>query len=175
MAQYRLAKLYESGHGVEADLVLARQWTERAAAASNRNAIHDLGVYYARGEGAPRDDATAFRLFQQAAELDLADSQFNLGVLYEQGRGVEANPGEALFWFMLAARQGDAAAAERVTALQAALTRFEVEQAEARLAVFRPNPADPIANGVFAPPAPPLAPAAAESAEPAAPATPLED
>ena len=172
MAQYRLAKLYERGQGVEADLVQARRWTERAAAAGNRNAIHDLGVYYARGEGAPRDDAAAFRLFEQAAELDFADSQFNLGILYEQGRGVEANPGEALFWFMLAARQGDEAAAERVTAMRAALSRFEIEQAEARLAVFQPNPADPIANGVFAPP-----PAAesAESAEPAAvPAAPTE-
>jgi localization factor PodJL len=33
MAQYRLAKLYERGEGVPADLTMARQWTERAAAA----------------------------------------------------------------------------------------------------------------------------------------------
>ncbi|HYD73961.1 MAG TPA: AAA family ATPase [Candidatus Binatia bacterium] len=153
MAQYRLAKLYESGEGVGADLVQARQWTERAANAGNRQAIHDLGVYYARGEGAPRDEAAAFRLFQQAAELDYADSQFNLGVLYEQGRGVEANPGEALFWYMLAARQGDEAADERVAALRLQLPDYEIEQATVRIAAFQPTPADPVANGVFAPPA----------------------
>lgn len=151
VAQYRLAKLYERGEGVTPDLVRARQWTERAANAGNRQAIHDLGVYYARGEGAPRDDATAFRLFKQAALLGLADSQFNLGVLYEQGRGVEANPGEALFWFMLASQQDDAAAADRAAALQAALTPFEIAQAEARLAAFRPEPADPTANGMLEP------------------------
>jgi localization factor PodJL len=153
MAQYRLAKLYESGEGVAVDLVQARQWTERAANAGNRQAIHDLAVYYVRGEGAPRDEAAAFRLFEQAAELDLADSQFNLGVLYEQGRGVEANPGEALFWFMLAARHGDEAADERVAALRLELPAYEIEQAAARVAAFEPAPADPIANGVFAPPA----------------------
>lgn len=174
MAQYRLAKLYESGQGVEADLVRARQWTERAAASGNRNAIHDLGVYYARGEGAPRDDATAFRYFQQAAELGLVDSQFNLGILYEEGRGVEANRGEALFWFMLAAQQGDEAAAERVAALRRALTPFEIEQASARVAAFEPTPADPVANGVLAEEAP-QPPENAEAAEvPAGPAPPSE-
>lgn len=170
MAQYRLAKLYESGQGVAPDLVQARQWTERAAAAGNRNAIHDLGVYYARGEGAPRDDASAFRYFQQAAELGLVDSQFNLGVLYDEGRGVEANQGEALFWFMLAAQQGDEAATARVTALRATLTPFEIEQAAARVAAFEPTPSDPIANGVFEPASPPVENAAA----PAVPAAPTE-
>jgi hypothetical protein len=179
MAQHRLAKLYESGQGVAADLVQARQWTERAANAGNRQAIHDLGVYYARGEGAPRDEAAAFRLFEQAAELDLADSQFNLGVLYEQGRGVEANPGEALFWYMLAARQGDEAADERVAALRLELPDYEVEQATARVAAFAPTPADPIANGLFAAPSADAAESAdaeaPESAEsPAVPAAPIE-
>jgi localization factor PodJL len=116
-------------------------------------AMHDLGVYFARGEGAPRDEAAAFRLFEQAAEFGFTDSQFNLGILYEQGRGVEANAGEALFWFMLAAQQGDEAASDRVASLQAALTPFEIEQATARAAAFEPAPADPIANGVLALPA----------------------
>jgi hypothetical protein len=48
-----------------------------------------------------------------------------------------------------------------VAALRSALSPFEVEQAQARLAAFQPNAADPIANGVFAPPP------AEESAEPA--------
>jgi len=151
MAQYRLAKMYEHGAGVSADLAQARLWTERAAAGGNRNAMHDLGVYYARGEGAPRDEATALRWFQQAAELGLADSQFNLGLMYEQGRGAEADAGEALFWFMLAARRGDAAAAERARALEGAVSLAEREQVMARLDAFQPGAFDSIANGVFAP------------------------
>lgn len=149
MAQYRLAKMYERGEGVAADLVQARIWTERAAGGGNRNALHDLGVYFARGEGAPRDAAAASRWFRQAAELGLADSQFNLGVLYAEGRGVEADVWEALYWFRLAARQGDVAAGERAIELELGLTPYDLEQVDARVAAFQPRAADPVANGEF--------------------------
>ncbi|MBK6705845.1 MAG: sel1 repeat family protein [Caulobacteraceae bacterium] len=149
MAQYRLAKLYERGEGVPADLTIARQWTERSAGAGNRRAMHDLGVYFARGEGAPLDEAAAFRWFRQAAELGVADSQYNLGVLYQQGRGVNASASEALFWFMVAARQGDQDAGARATALEAQLTPQQVEQARARAQAFRPRASSATANGEF--------------------------
>ena len=149
MAQYRLAKLYERGEGVETDLAAARQWTERAAAAGNRRAMHDLGVYFARGEGAPLDEAAAFRWFRQAAELGVADSQYNLGVLYQQGRGVNASASEALFWFLVAARQGDQDAGARATALEAQLPQIQVQQARARAEAFRPRAASAVANGEF--------------------------
>lgn len=151
MAQYRLAKLYERGEGVPADLTAARQWTERAAAGGNRRAMHDLGVYFARGEGATMDEAAAFRWFRQAAELGVADSQFNLGVLYQQGRGVNASAAEAMFWFLVAARQGDEDAATRATALEAQLAPIQVEQARARAQAFRPRAASAPANGEFGP------------------------
>jgi localization factor PodJL len=149
MAQYRLAKLYERGEGVQADLAVARQWTERAAGAGNRRAMHDLGVYFARGEGAPLDEAAAFRWFRQAAELGVADSQYNLGVLYQQGRGVNASASEALFWFLVAARQGDQDAGARATALEGQLQPIQVEQARARAQAFRPRAASAVANGEF--------------------------
>ncbi len=149
MAQYRLAKLYERGEGVQADLTVARQWTERAAGSGNRRAMHDLGVYFARGEGAPLDEAAAFRWFRQAAELGVADSQYNLGVLYQQGRGVNASASEALFWFMVAARQGDQDAGARATAVEAQLSQMQVEQARARAQAFRPRASSAVANGEF--------------------------
>ncbi|MCR6645659.1 MAG: hypothetical protein NVV62_14660 [Terricaulis sp.] len=151
MAQYRMAKLYERGEGVTADLAAARQWTERAAAGGNRRAMHDLGVYFARGEGAPLDEAAAFRWFRQAAELGVADSQYNLGVLYQQGRGVTANPSEALFWFSVAARQGDQDAAARAAQLEDQLQPTQMEQARARAQSFRPRAAIAAANGDFGP------------------------
>mgnify|MGYP000033815428 CR=1 FL=1 len=149
MAQYRLAKLYERGEGVQTDLAIARQWTERSAAAGNRRAMHDLGVYFARGEGAPLDESAAFRWFRQAAELGVADSQYNLGVLYQQGRGVNASASEALFWFLVAARQGDQDAGARATALEAQLPQIQVQQARARATAFRPRAASAVANGEF--------------------------
>ena len=165
MAQYRLAKLYETGGPVEADLVQARRWIERAANAGNVQAMHDLGVFFSRDETAPRDEAAAFRWFRQAADYDVRDSQFNLGIIYQQGRGVAVDRAEALFWFTLAAqRHNDAIAADRAAQLAAELTPMQREQAQARAAAFTPRTPEPVANGVFA------APAAAPSASPALPA-----
>lgn len=138
-AQYRLAKLYETGDGVAANLETALLWTERAANAGEARAMHDLGVYYARGEVVPADPVTAFRWFKQAAERGIADSQYNLGVLYEQGRGVSADPAEALFWFTVAARQGDAAAAERALQLAPRIAVMVAEQQRVRAEAFSPR------------------------------------
>lgn len=151
MAQYTLAKLYERGDGVPANLRTARQWTERAAAAGNFRAMHDLGVYFATGEGAPLDEAAAFRWFRQAAEFGVADSQYNLGILYEQGRGVTADAGEALFWFMVAARQGDRDAAVRAFALEDGLPPNLIELARARARAFTPRAGSTAANTDGAP------------------------
>lgn len=145
-AQYRLAKLYERGEGAPADLIAARDWTERAAGAGHVRAMHDLGVYFSSGEGGPQDHAAAFRWFRQAAEFGVADSQFNLGVLYQQGRGVSANAAEALFWFTLAAREGNPEAAARATAIEPDVSPMYVEQARARAAAFRPRAPNPASN-----------------------------
>lgn len=136
-AQYRLAKAYEHGEGVDIDLVRARQWTERAANAGDARAMHDLGVYFARGDGGPINETAAFRWFRRAAAQGIADSQYNLGVLYEQGRGVSEDTAEALFWYELAARNGDQAAAERAQALAAHIAPLEAERARLRAAAFR--------------------------------------
>jgi pilus assembly protein CpaE len=140
-AQYSMAKIYERGEGVQADAAVARQWTERAAVGGHSRAMHDLGVYYARTGANAENDAAAFRWFRQAAERGVADSQYNLGIFYQQGRSVSEDPAEALFWFTLAARDGDEAAALRVTALQEQLTAVQVENARARAQAFRPQAA----------------------------------
>lgn len=147
-AQYRLAKAYENGEGVERDLARARELTEQAAEAGNCRAMHDAGVFLARGEGAPRDEAGAARWFRAAAERGVADSQYNLGLLHQQGRGVAQSPSDALYWFLLAARQDDLNAVERAVEVATQLTPEDVAQARARARAFRVQPSDASANGV---------------------------
>jgi pilus assembly protein CpaE len=169
LAQYRLAKLYESGDGVAVDIVggvfIAGQGTDHAAGGGNVRAMHDLGFYFARGDGAPLDEAAAFRWFRQAAEFGMADSQYNLGILYQQGRGVSADMPEALFWFTLAASNGDAAAQERVIQLGAELSAIHLEQARARAEGFTPRTPNAMANGDWTPTAVVTPPPEATSSE----------
>ncbi len=69
-----------------------------------------------------------------------------------------------MFWFLVAARQGDQDAGARAAALQQTLQPIQVEQARARAQAFRPRAASAQANGEFG--ARPYATPAAASARP---------
>ena len=92
------------------------------------------------------DYARAFALFTAAAERGLRDSQFNLAILYERGLGTGADKAEAYFWYLLAAQQGDAQAAERATTLASSLSGGELSELAVRVAGWSPRPADDRAN-----------------------------
>ncbi|RKQ71838.1 Sel1 repeat-containing protein [Litorimonas taeanensis] len=149
-AQYRLAKIYEAGEGVEKNTELAKDLTERAARAGNRIAMHDLAIYYAYGNGGVEVDmTTAAGWFEKAAERGVVDSQFNLAILYENGQGVKPNVADAYFWYSIAASQGDQAAKARLQALDASVPPAELEAAKIRVQNFEPVKINQAANGIF--------------------------
>lgn len=149
-AQYRYAKLLETGEGVPQDLEAARRWTERAANAGHRRAMHNLGVMYYYGTGAAENLETAARWFQEAALLGLRDSQFNLALLYETGDGVPLSLPDAYAWFTIAANgSDDPTARERAMSLEAQLEPEALAAARATAAGFTPRPLDGEANGIY--------------------------
>jgi len=149
-AQYRLAKLYDSGIGVEKDTSLARDLTERAARAGNRIAMHDLAIFYAYGNGdVSVDMETAAGWFVKAAERGVVDSQFNLAILFENGQGVEQSLPDAYFWYSVAGRQGDQTAAARISALEGQMSQSDIEAAKTRVGSFSPVQINAAANGIF--------------------------
>lgn len=150
VAQYRLAKLYERGEGVDVDVEMARKLTERAANAGNRIAMHDLALYHAEGRGGLTENMeNAAKWFQNASEHGVLDSQFNLAVLYERGQGVPQNMSDAYLWYSIAARQGDQDASRRAGILAGQLSEADLAAAEARVKNFTPKRIDEQANGVF--------------------------
>lgn len=150
-AQYRFAKLHESGLGVPRDLEMARQWTERAASGGNVKAMHDLAVYYAEGEGGPQTYTGAAEWFRKAADYGVTDSQYNLAVLYEAGLGVSENPTEALYWYAVAASQGDSGAPAKVEELSGAIGPEAASQARTMAADWSPARPERLPNGIFPP------------------------
>ena len=149
-AQYRLAKLYETGEGVAADPAVARQLTERAARAGNRIAMHDLALYYAEGRGdVDTSIQTAAGWFEKAAERGVVDSQFNLGVLSESGQGLPLNLENAYFWYSVAGGQGDQFAQQRLDILRGQMDADDITKAETRAFNFKPASIDEAANGIF--------------------------
>ena len=149
-AQYRLAKLYESGTGVAKDPITARELIERAARGGNRIAMHDLGNYHAYGQGGlDRNMTEALDWFTKAAERGVVDSQFNVAFLREGNEGVPADIETALFWYHIAARQGDQGAPDRIAIVSEQLDAATQADIKSRSDRFNPKPVDEAANGVF--------------------------
>lgn len=146
-AQYRLGSMYEHGRGRPVDRKKAVALYEQAAAAGNINAMHNLAVLKIDASGR-RDYEQAASWFRKAAERGLKDSQFNLAVLHEQGLGVPRNPENAVFWYSLAAVQGDEEAAAKAKSLEADLAPDAARQVRVRLMDWRALPSDQKANAV---------------------------
>ncbi len=145
MAQFRLGTLYERGLGVKRDAARAQSWYERAAAQGNVKAMHNLAVLAA--SRSPKGDYdSAARWFTAAAEHGLADSQYNLAVLYENGMGVTKDMQKAYKWLLLAAKQGDKDAAERVKVLKPKMSAGDLAAAKDGAANWGPKPMKSMAN-----------------------------
>ena len=150
-AQYRLGSIYEKGLGVPKDLAEAQRWYLRAADAGNVKAMHNLAVLYAEGAGGEPNLEQAAELFRKAAEHGVRDSQFNLAILHARGLGVPQDMVVAFKWFAVAASSGDAEALKRRDIIGAALSKPDLEKAQAEAAAFQPLPIEAEANDVTAP------------------------
>ena len=133
-AQLHLAGLYQTGaDGLEADSTESRQWARRAAENQDPRGMHAYGMYLFDGVGGGRNRAEALTWLKKAAERGLVDSQYNVARLYENGdEGIAADAGEALKWYMIAARAGDdqaEAAIARLTPRASATARQAARRA----------------------------------------------
>jgi localization factor PodJL len=138
-AQYKLATLYELGHGAPRDLAAAEDWYEKAAGAGHVKAMHNLAVLAASQNGKSANYVAAARWFKEAAAYGLVDSQFNLGVLYDRGLGVECDPAAAYRWFALAARQQDQKARQKRDEVSRLLTVSQRQEADRLVAQWTPK------------------------------------
>jgi TPR repeat protein len=104
-SQFRLARLYIEGKGVDADAAEAVKWYRSAAAQGHARAQAGLGFMLHTGRGADPDLAEAIQWYRKAAAQGRATAQFNLGKIHLDGEGVDVDEGEALRWFQMAANQ----------------------------------------------------------------------
>lgn len=104
-AQTELAKAYQTGDGVQKDLVEAIKWYRQAAEGGDAQAQVGLGEMYFKGDGIEQDLKIAAQWYRRAAEQGHHHAQGLLGRMYMKGQGVEKDNLEAYMWFILS--QGD--------------------------------------------------------------------
>ncbi|MBR4637022.1 MAG: SEL1-like repeat protein [Bacteroidales bacterium] len=108
-AQLNLALCYDSGSGVEKNLVEAHKWFLKAAEQGNGRALNAVGNDYANGVGGVEKDLNeAIKWYRKSAEQGNDRGQGNMGWCYEYGNGVEKDLAEAVKWYRKSAEQGNA-------------------------------------------------------------------
>jgi hypothetical protein len=65
----------------------------------------------------PADQTAAWQWLERAASAGWRDAQYAIGLRYDRGDGVTPDEAEAVTWYRAAARQGHAAALERLRAI----------------------------------------------------------
>ena len=121
-AQYRLARFYQKGMGVPQDKITAEHYDLAAA----RQGLAEAQWSYGRAQYR-RERPQARAWLEKAAYQGHIAAQTMLGQI-DEAQGLHK---EAYVWYALAARSGDARAAQRREALADRLTSAELTRAQA--------------------------------------------
>jgi hypothetical protein len=149
-AQFRLAVMYGTGTGVPQDLAEAARWYRQAAEQGHRYAAHNLAVMLLKGDGVKPDPAASFDWSAKAAEQEVPEAQLMLGNLYAGGLGTAVDPSLARHWYEQAAAHGNALAAAKLRAIDAAPKPMPAVGRPAETAPGR-RPFDNVASPVLDP------------------------
>jgi TPR repeat protein len=135
-AQFELARLYETGEGVDPNLTTAAEWYARAADSRLPAAQARLGLLYASGRGVEKDLERAARLFDKAADGGdpLGRQAFGFAKFY--GVGVPKNVVDGYVWTKLASRQGNAEARANLPAMVREMTGEQLKAGRYRVSKF---------------------------------------
>ena len=134
-AQFRLALMYDGGHGVVQDQAQAARWLLRAAQQGLADAQYNLALALEDGRGVEQNDAEAAMWYRAAALQGFVSAQKNLGVKYALGQGVAEDPFESYIWSSIAAQSGDEAAINNAALAANRLTPTQLEKAKQRAAL----------------------------------------
>lgn len=102
-AMEALARMYESGDGVELSVDEAFRWMRLAASSNSVVALSSLGSMYALGKGTPKSDDKAIECWKRAADGGYAVGMTNLGNYYTRNK----NYAEALGWLQKAVEKNE--------------------------------------------------------------------
>ena len=106
-----LGDMYYYGHGVDKDLEKATEFFKKAADSGDIKAMSQLAVFYKQGYGNPENrDQEILRLYERAAEEGDDFAQCELGNMYSYGKIVKVDPEKSVYYYKLAADQGNSIA-----------------------------------------------------------------
>jgi len=114
-SQALLGLMYLEGKGVEVNDAEALSWARKAATARQPDGEFLLGMMIMGGRGGPANPQQGFQLVLSAAEKGAVGAAKSVADLYLSGNGVAPDQGEAIFWLLVAFKNGDQEALAKLT------------------------------------------------------------
>jgi TPR repeat protein len=130
-ALVNLGQWYETGNGVQKNLVDAERVYRKAADLNHPEGIHKLGLFYLYGWAVKKDPREAVRLFIMALSLNNFRAYCSLGRCYLNGDGVKEDQKEAFRLFKIGADHNDADAIYYMALCYHTGMGTEIDQAKA--------------------------------------------
>ncbi len=115
-AQFKVGEMYESGRGVEKNMIEAKRWINKAAAQGNQAAGYKLLYYDLQQNGVTKDNQAKLGDLQDAARDGDGYAQYYVGLMHSRGVGLKKSSNSALDWLGKASLVG-------VTAAEAEIAR----------------------------------------------------
>lgn len=106
-AMYKLALLYENGHGVKQDRELAFQLCYDAALSNNVEAANHLGWLYQNGIGTQCNYAKAYNAYFLAVQKGHTIAMINFAYLCGAGLGCVQSDDMCVRWLQMSAQRGE--------------------------------------------------------------------
>ena len=109
-AQVNLGTLYWKGVGVAQDATNAFRFFKKAQDLGSVQGTFAMGLLYGIGAGVAKDRQLSYACCLSAARSGHAGAQKQLGRMFMSGTGVSWSEQDAIYWYRLAAAQGDESA-----------------------------------------------------------------
>jgi len=129
-AQFKVGEMYESGRGVEKNMIEAKRWINKAAAQGNQAAGYKLLYDDLQQHGVTKDNKAKLADLQDAARAGDGYAQYYVGMMHSRGVGLRKNSNAALDWLGKASLVG-------VTAAEAEVARVNEARQGAQLRAKR--------------------------------------
>lgn len=109
-AQFKVGQMYETGRGVEKNIIEAKRWINMAAAQGNKAAGYNLLYKDLEKNGVTKKNEAELADLQKAAADGDGYAQYYLGLMYSRGVGVNKNSKSAHDWLAKSSLVGITAA-----------------------------------------------------------------
>jgi len=101
---FNLGYCYNNAHGVEKNVIKAKEYYQIVANVGYATALNNLGVIY---ENEYHDYITAIKYYKVAFGIGEDEAAHNLGLIYEFGKGVRKNLFRAREFYEIAVKAGN--------------------------------------------------------------------